>query len=82
MQAEAADVRVERVERARAARVGDPRPDGNRRGHLVDRPVGHAEDDEVGVADLQLAAGQARRHRLGEPRGDGGADPAGADHTG
>ena len=57
-------------------------PGRDRGGDLGDGAVGHAEDDEVGVAGLQLVAGQARRQRLGEPRREGGADPAGADDTG
>ena len=56
--------------------------DRNRRRDLVDDPVGNAEDDEVGVADLQLATGQASGQRLGEPRGEGGADASRADDTG
>ena len=79
MQTEAADVGVECVDGARAARVGDPGADRDRRGHLGDGSVGHAQDDEVGVADLQPASGQARGERLGESCRDRGADTTCAD---
>jgi hypothetical protein len=79
---EAAGVRVERREREGTARVRDPRSRGDRRRNLGDRPVGHADDDQVGLARLQLRAGQAGGQRLGEASGEGGADPSGADDAG
>ena len=45
MQAEAADVRVECVERARAARVRDPGAYRDRLRNLGNSPIGHAENE-------------------------------------
>ena len=62
MHAEAARVRRELGERRRAAHVRDPRAGGDVRRRLADRPVGHAEEHELGVAlvEREAALEQAR----------------------
>ena len=62
MDAEAARVGSELGERRRTAHVGDPRAGGDVRGRLADRPVGDAEEHELGVAlvEREAALEQAR----------------------
>jgi hypothetical protein len=81
VEAEAAAVRCEGVERGHTARVSDPAAGGNGRRRLRYRPVGNAEQHEVGTGAGELTARRARRYAARKPRGDGGADSAAADHA-
>ena len=74
MDAEAARVRSERGERRRTADVRDPRAGGDVRRRLADRPVGDAEEHELGIALVE------REPALQQARSDGRADAAAADH--
>ena len=65
MDAEAARVRSERGERRRAAHVRDPRAGGDVRRRLADRPVGNAEQHELGLALVE------REPALEQARSDG-----------
>ena len=75
MDREPALVRVERRERGRAAHMRDPGAGLDRVRRLRDRPVGDAEQDEVGrlLAQLDTALAQAGGHRR--------ADTAATDHV-
>jgi hypothetical protein len=81
VEAEAARVRRQGLEAAGTARVRNPGAGGNSRRDLDDRPVGDAEKDQLGVAALELPAGDARRDALREPSGHGLPDASGADDT-
>jgi hypothetical protein len=56
MHAEAAGVGSELGERRRAAHVRHPGAGGDVRGRLADRPVGDAEQHELGIALVELEA--------------------------
>ena len=62
-----------------AARVRDPRADRDRRGRLLDPAVGNAEDDEIGVAAVEIATRGTGRDPLAEARGHRFADASSAD---
>ena len=68
MQPEAADMRVERGERRRAADVRDPRPDGRLGGDLADRAIRNAQEDELRLLGVELrAAARASRALTADP---------------
>ena len=79
MDGEAPLMRLKRRERARAAGVRDPGPDRELGGHVRHGAVGHAEQDELGVAAGEVAACDRGREALGELGRYGTADAAGAD---
>jgi hypothetical protein len=82
MQAEAAHVRSEGVERPRTARVCDPGPGREGGGDLGHGAIGHAEEDEIDAGRLELAPREARRDPFRQARGQGRADASRADDTG
>ena len=72
MEPEPSLVRLECRQWRGTGNVCDPGSDVDRAGDVCDRPVGHAEQDELG----RLARGDVP---LAEASGDGRADAAGAD---
>ena len=72
---------AECLEPAGAARVRDPGARRDRRGDLRDRAVGDAEEDELGVAALEVAARDLGRNPLAEACGHRLADASSADDT-
>jgi hypothetical protein len=59
--------------------VRDPRAHGNLARDLGDRAVGHAQKDEVGVADVEIPSYRSGGNLLAETGGDGLADATRAD---
>jgi hypothetical protein len=79
MQGEAELVTAEVLDRGRAARMRDPQTGRDRFGHASDLAVWHAEDDEIGLADVHLPGRRARGQALAEPGGEGRPDASCAD---
>jgi hypothetical protein len=79
MKAEAARMRGELSEAPRTAGVGDPGAKRDLSRNFGDRPVWHAEDDQVGVTGLELTGGRTGRDPLAEPGGEGFPDASCAD---